>query len=142
MNLQSVLRPLPRHSPPARISVNIFWYFMHMRGKTISEFTVIIEYPVERTDSGRQSRFRPREHLLAWVVDWPSETLIWNSDPQIKDDLIRKSIPHPRNRSAASTFCALIAVQLREPCGDTAPLLRPLLVLHASQTRSNGGTGQ
>ena len=26
------------------ISVNIFWYFMHMRGKTICEFTVIIEY--------------------------------------------------------------------------------------------------
>ena len=54
------------------ISVNIFWYFMHMRGKTICEFTVIIEYRVERTDSGRQSRFWPREQMLAWVVDWPS----------------------------------------------------------------------
>ena len=55
-------------------SARIFWYFMHMRGKTICEFTVIIEYRVERTDSGRQSRFSPREQMLAWVVDWPSET--------------------------------------------------------------------
>ena len=131
------------------ISVNIFWYFMHMRGKTICEFTVIIEYPVERTDSGRQSRFWPREQMLAWVVDWPSPSSTWGGStyrslqarPVLYYDLGSFSIALPNSNQ---TFCMLnpsARTHTAAPhCGSHGHQPRVCLTLQFCVTGPRGGS--